>query len=82
MAETQNLTAFDALEAEYERSLAAYKTAQAVMDAAGAAMMAAQCRTHFATTPAEEPGYSTRLHCTLAKGHEGAHTNPAHSRAA
>lgn len=71
--------ALDSLVADYERSRVTYKEAQAAMDAAGAAMMAAQCRAHFATTPSERPGYNTRHHCTLEKGHAGDHANPSHS---
>lgn len=67
--DNRTATSFDQIQAEYDAARAAWRQAEARLQAAGRALMAAQCGEHFHSTP----GY--RHHCTQPSGHAGEHGN-------
>lgn len=68
---------FEALRAEAAAAKVARDEAEARYRAASDALRAAQCWVNYLTTLSDRPGFFTRHHCTLRKGHDGDHGKAA-----
>lgn len=64
---------FEALRAGAAAAKMARDEAEALYRVAVDALIAAECKVHYDTTPSDRPGYMLKHHCTLQKGHDGEH---------